>query len=136
MLALVVLLLSLYNAWQILRAWGMMREFQLSSTLWLAWAGSASLAIFVAFCLYFPGLAPQWSLLRLPIAIAWFTPAIAMGMAVERKLREKATAHTEHLEKIASSTMYLGIVTIGILIAAYAFALMVTETSRSSVPRP
>jgi hypothetical protein len=134
MLALIVLLLSLYNAWQSVWALRAMREFELSMALWGLWVASALLAVFVAFCLYFPGLAPSWSLLRLPIALAWFTPAIAAGMAIERKLQVKGTARTERLEKIASSTMYLGILTVGILIAAYAFSLMVVETSNSGLP--
>jgi hypothetical protein len=136
MLALIVLLLSVYNLWQILGALRGLREFQLPFVLWGFWLASALLGVIVAVFLYFPGLAPPWSLLRLPIAFFWFMPAIAAGMAVERKLQLIGTARTERLEKIASSTMYLGIVTVGILIAAYVYTLMIIEAGHSTgLPR-
>ena len=137
MLALIVLLVSVYNAWQILAVLRAVRQFQLSTALWGFWLGSALVAVFVAFVVYFPGLAPEWPFLQLPIALVWFTPAIAAGMAVERKLQVMGTARTERLEKIAVWTMQLGILNVAILTVAYVYALMVVDASKATgLPRP
>src|SRR6476659_8063828 len=110
MLQIIVLLLGIYNTWQVIGSWRGMREFGLSSFLWVIWLLSAVAASAAALLLLAPGIAPSWSIFQLPASLQWFVLAIVMGLAVKRKLEVLGTARTKSMESIASTTMWLAIV--------------------------